>query len=96
LSPVAKSSIARARVVGSIGGCSTAGSHDPVRQTLSAIVIRDFGFVEIRVRGSHRSYKHPDAATLLVIQPHGADAKPYQQKQFLDMIEEYGLERPER
>jgi len=59
-------------------------------------VIRDFGFVEIRVRGSHRSYKHPDAATLLVIQPRGADAKPYQQKQFLDMIEEYGLERPER
>ena len=58
------------------------------------VLIRDFGFVEIRVRGSHRSYKHPDAATLLVIQPRGSDAKPYQQKQFLDMIEEYGLERP--
>jgi len=57
-------------------------------------VIRDFGFVEIRIRGSHRSYKHPAAATLLVVQPRGHDAKPYQQKQFLDMIEEYGLERP--
>ena len=57
-------------------------------------VIRDFGFAEIRVRGSHRSYKHPGAAALLVVQPRGTDAKPYQQKQFLDMIEEYGLERP--
>ncbi len=57
-------------------------------------LLRAFGFVEVRIRGSHRSYKHPAAATLLIIQPRGSDAKPYQQRQFLDMIEEYGLERP--
>lgn len=50
-----------------------------------------FGFVFVRQRGSHRSYKHPEAQRMLVVQPRGKDAKGYQIRQFLDMVEEYGL-----
>ena len=55
-----------------------------------------FGFSLVRQRGSHRAFKHPAIATLLIVQPRGADAKPYQQQQFLDMIEANGLELRQR
>ncbi|TPG49806.1 type II toxin-antitoxin system HicA family toxin [Sphingomonas glacialis] len=50
-----------------------------------------FGFLPVRQKGSHRSYKHPIAQRMLVVQPQGKDAKGYQIRQFLDMIEQYGL-----
>jgi predicted RNA binding protein YcfA (HicA-like mRNA interferase family) len=50
-----------------------------------------FGFEEVRSRGSHRCFSHPDCQRLLVIQPKGSDAKGYQVRELLDMIEEYGL-----
>ena len=34
------------------------------------------GFVYWRSRGSHRSYKHPQVAEVLTIQPRGKDAQP--------------------
>ncbi|KQN25421.1 hypothetical protein ASE86_04055 [Sphingomonas sp. Leaf33] len=49
------------------------------------------GFVLMRIRGSHRAYRHAAADRLLVIQPRGKEAKPYQVREFLDMIEEYQL-----
>ena len=49
------------------------------------------GFVMMRIRGSHRAYRHPDVDQLLVIQPRGKEAKPYQVREFLDMIEAYKL-----
>lgn len=55
-----------------------------------------FGFDLYRQRGSHRSYRHPLARRMMVIQPRGNDAKDYQVRQFLDMIEEYGLTIDER
>ena len=55
-----------------------------------------FGFNLVRQRGSHRAFTHPAIATVLIIQPRGADAKLYQQQQFLDMIEANGLELPLR
>lgn len=52
-----------------------------------------FGFVLDRHSGtSHRIYKHPrfpDAR--LNLQPVKGEAKPYQVKQFLTLVEEYNL-----
>ena len=51
-----------------------------------------FGFELKRIRGSHHILVHPSAKLPLNLQP-GKDgkAKPYQVRQFLDIIEEYGL-----
>ena len=56
-------------------------------------LVEAFGFSHARTKGSHRSYIHPRCSRPLVIQPKGKNAKPYQVRQFLDMIEEYGLKR---
>lgn len=50
-----------------------------------------FGFILDRTVGSHRQYVHPDVPRSLPIQPKGRDAKRYQVRQFLDMVEGYGL-----
>lgn len=54
-------------------------------------LLRAFGFVELRQRGSHRSYRHPASDELLVIQPRGPEAKAYQVRQFLDIVQLHGL-----
>jgi predicted RNA binding protein YcfA (HicA-like mRNA interferase family) len=56
-------------------------------------LVEAFGFRHSRTKGSHRSYVHSDCPKLLVVQPKGKDAKRYQVREFLDMIEEYGLHR---
>ena len=50
-----------------------------------------FGFMLDRTVGSHRQYVHPKANRSLPIQPDSNEAKRYQVRQFLDMIEEFGL-----
>ena len=50
-----------------------------------------FGFTLDRTRGSHQQWVHPDVARPLPVQPSGKDAKRYQVRQFLDMVEEFGL-----
>ena len=59
-------------------------------------LLRAFGFVAVRQKGSHQSYKHPKAQRMMVIQPRGRDAKDYQVRQFLDMVQEYGLKIDDR
>ncbi|WP_174275113.1 type II toxin-antitoxin system HicA family toxin [Sphingomonas bacterium] len=51
-----------------------------------------FGFALDRISGSHRIYGHPRVDRMLNIQPRGKEAKPYQLVQFLDIVEEFGLE----
>ena len=58
------------------------------------LAFRDFerlilaaGFILMRVRGSHKAYKHPHVDRLLIVQPRGKEAKPYQVGEFLDMVE---------
>lgn len=48
-------------------------------------------FALMRIRGSHKAYRHPDVDRLLVVQTLGKEAKPYQVRAFLDMIEAYKL-----
>jgi predicted RNA binding protein YcfA (HicA-like mRNA interferase family) len=55
-------------------------------------VVAAFGFAHVRTTGSHRGWEHPSVPRLLVLQPRGKEAKPYQQRQFLDMVEQYRLE----
>jgi predicted RNA binding protein YcfA (HicA-like mRNA interferase family) len=54
-------------------------------------MIEAFGFENIRSRGSHRSYLYPACKALLVVQPKGKDAKRYQVREFLGIVEENGL-----
>ena len=55
-------------------------------------LIEAFSFQHVRTKGSHRSYAHKDCPRLLVLQPKGKDAKRYQVREFLDIVEEFGLE----
>ncbi|WP_068077211.1 type II toxin-antitoxin system HicA family toxin [Novosphingobium lentum] len=55
-------------------------------------ILKAFGFTLDRINGSHHIYKHPVVPRRLSIQPRGGKAKPYQIDQFLDMVEEFGLE----
>lgn len=55
-------------------------------------VLRAFGFTLDRISGSHHIYQHPAVPRRLSIQPRDGKAKPYQIEQFLDMVEEFGLE----
>lgn len=50
-----------------------------------------YGFVLDRVRGSHHIFKHPGIMDRINAQPDGKSAKPYQVRQFIDIIEANGL-----
>ena len=54
-------------------------------------MVESFGFTGIRTKGSHQSFAHRTCPRLLVLQPKGKEAKRYQVREFLDMVEEYGL-----
>jgi predicted RNA binding protein YcfA (HicA-like mRNA interferase family) len=62
-----------------------------------ARLVEAFGFVLDRQSGSHRIYKHPRHLDARVnLQPVNGQAKPYQVRQFLTLIEEYNLSLDER
>lgn len=50
-----------------------------------------FGFSLDRTVGSHRQYVHPSVPRSFPVQPHGKDAKRYQVREFLELVETYGL-----
>jgi predicted RNA binding protein YcfA (HicA-like mRNA interferase family) len=54
-------------------------------------LLRRLGFSLVRIRGSHRIYRHPRVPRHINIQPVGSEAKPYQVKQLRDMIVEFNL-----
>ena len=51
-----------------------------------------FGFRLARITGSHHIFTHPDIPEQVNLQPVGGDAKPYQIRQFLRLVELYNLE----
>lgn len=55
-------------------------------------ILEAFGFTLDRVKGSHHIFKHPIVSRVLSVQPRGDKAKLYQIEQFLDIVEEFGLE----
>jgi predicted RNA binding protein YcfA (HicA-like mRNA interferase family) len=54
--------------------------------------VEAFGFHLERVSGSHYIYIHPDVKELINLQDVNGKAKPYQIKQFLELVERYNLE----
>ena len=59
------------------------------------ILLYAFGFTLSRSAGSHHIFTHPEVDELINIQNIKGEAKPYQIKQFLDLIEKYNLKMKE-
>ncbi len=49
------------------------------------------GFELERVRGSHHIYRHPGIGQRINLQARGGQAKPYQLRQLLDLVERHAL-----
>ncbi|MBI3576328.1 MAG: type II toxin-antitoxin system HicA family toxin [Gammaproteobacteria bacterium] len=56
-----------------------------------AKLVEGFGFRLVRVTGSHHIFAHPGIPEQMNLQDVGGQAKPYQIRQFLRLVERYGL-----
>jgi predicted RNA binding protein YcfA (HicA-like mRNA interferase family) len=54
-------------------------------------LVSAFGFSLSRINGSHHIFAHPDVPELVNLQEVKGQAKPYQIRQFLKLVEEYNL-----
>jgi len=59
------------------------------------ILAESFGFYLARSKGSHNIYVHKNIPELINLQNVKGKAKPYQVKQFLELIEKYNLKLEE-
>ena len=50
-----------------------------------------YGFLLVRVSGSHHAFRHPQVRELLNLQPVHGEVKPYQVRQFVGLVERYDL-----
>jgi hypothetical protein len=55
-------------------------------------LVEAFGFRLSRVSGSHHIFVHKNVPELLNLQDVSGEAKPYQIRQFLRLVERYNLE----
>ena len=58
-------------------------------------LVEKFGFQLGRIEGSHHIYQHREIAEQLNLQEVGGEAKPYQIRQFLRLVERYDLRMKE-
>ena len=68
-----------------------AGSRN-VRFVQFITLVESFGFHLSRISGSHHIFVHPQVPELLNLQEDDGKAKPYQIRQFLQLVEQYNLE----
>jgi predicted RNA binding protein YcfA (HicA-like mRNA interferase family) len=54
-------------------------------------MVEGFGFRLIRTSGSHHIFTHPTILELVNLQEVKGEAKPYQIRQFLRLVEMYNL-----
>ena len=59
-------------------------------------LVEAFGFTLDRVSGSHHIFKREGIEEMVNIQDYKGEAKPYQIRQFLEIVEKYGLSLEER
>ena len=59
-------------------------------------LVEGFGFRLARVAGSHHIFYHPDIKELINLQEVNGEAKPYQLRQFLKLVEKYNLKLEDR
>jgi predicted RNA binding protein YcfA (HicA-like mRNA interferase family) len=55
-------------------------------------LVQGFGFRLFRISGSHHIFSHPDIPELVNLQEVNGEAKPYQIRQFLRLVERYNLQ----
>lgn len=58
-------------------------------------LVEGFGFRLLRHKGSHHLFGHPQLSELLNLQEVKGQAKPYQIRQFLRLIEKYNIQLEE-
>lgn len=63
-----------------------------VRFRAMVTLVEAFGFRLSRVKGSHHIFVHPQIQELVNLQNVKGQAKPYQVRQFLKLVEKYNLE----
>ena len=63
-----------------------------IRFSEAVSCVEAFGFQLTRVSGSHHIFVHPEIPELLNLQEVRGEAKPYQIKQFLKIVERYNLQ----
>ena len=54
-------------------------------------LLKAFGFEHVRTSGSHRQYVHPKLSRPFPVQPTSKDAKAYQVREFLELVQEHRL-----
>lgn len=59
-------------------------------------LVEGFGFKLIRTSGSHHIFGHPEVPELVNLQNVGGQAKPYQIRQFLRLVERYNIKLEEK
>ena len=59
-------------------------------------LVEAFGFELDRTSGSHHIFTHPGIPELVNLQEVRREAKPYQIRQFLRLVERYNLQMEER
>lgn len=67
------------------------GHLDNVAFKDMANLMQGFGFRLARVSGSHQVFTHPDIPEVISLQEVKGEAKPYQIRQFLRLVERYDL-----
>ena len=55
------------------------------------LVVEGFGFHLSRVNGSHHIFVHPKVRELVNLQNVNGQIKPYQVRQFMELVERYDL-----
>ena len=55
-------------------------------------LVKGYGFQKVRQEGSHRAFAHIQVQEILNLQPVNGEAKPYQIRQFLHLVEKYNLQ----
>ena len=68
------------------------GAVSNVRFEDLADLTEGFGFRLSRVKGSHHIFTHPAIPGLINLQEVGGQAKPYQIRQLLRLVERYNLQ----
>ena len=56
-----------------------------------AMLVETFGFRQLRTAGSHHIFAHPGIPELINLQNVKGEAKPYQIRQFLRLVEKYNI-----
>ncbi len=67
-----------------------AGSRN-IRFAHMVDLVKSSGFRLSRVEGSHHIFVHPDIPELVNLQEVRGEAKPYQVRQFVKLVEKYSL-----